>query len=627
MNVSNIIEALLERTMIHTRLTHALIIALILALCVRSQPTPTHAAPHQQGAQAPVIASYKMDVQLDPVAKTVSGTEHITYTNPSKDTLNELYLRLYLRAFRDLNTTWMRESGGVSRGFPIKPDELGDITVHTLTLADGTDLLATTTLSDTLMRVPLPRPLAAGQQIELDVSWTSKLPRAFARTGYGGKNDTFFMVGQWYPKLAVYDRGQWDTEPWHANAEFFNDFGAYDVTISVPSGYVVAGVGMPTNPPQERDGRSVSHYTADDVTDFAFAASPDFQTRSARAGNVEIILYYLPEHAASVQEYLDAGVGTITTLSRWFGQYPHPRLTIIDVPNDAEGAGGMEYPTLITGGTGGLPDGSGFVAYVTAHEIGHQWWPMQTATNEATEPWLDEGLTEYSGARYNADAGDTLGFGPFAIGPATFERLNYMSAPLGKPLNQPSWNYSSGGYGALIYAKTALGLWTLERTVGTERFHKAMAEYLTVYRFKHPRAADFRATLERSLGPQPWFFDEYVTGGEIDYAIGDLNPNGDRVTIIRKGSVRVPVDLRLTLASGAVTTSVWDGQNETTSMPAPNGQRIVRVEIDPERKLQAERIISDNGVSVEPLLGPAAQLGGRLMFVFQSIAQLIGLFG
>jgi len=162
-NVSNIIEALLERTMIHTRLTHALIIALILALCVRSQPTPTHAAPHQQGAQAPVIASYKMDVQLDPVAKTVSGTEHITYTNPSKDTLNELYLRLYLRAFRDLNTTWMRESGGVSRGFPIKPDELGDITVHTLTLADGTDLLATTTLSDTLMRVPLPRPLAAGQ--------------------------------------------------------------------------------------------------------------------------------------------------------------------------------------------------------------------------------------------------------------------------------------------------------------------------------------------------------------------------------------------------------------------------------------------------------------------------------
>jgi hypothetical protein len=435
------------------------------------------------------------------------------------------------------------------------------------------------------------------------------------------------MVGQWYPKMAVYDRGQWDTEPWHANAEFFNDFGTYDVTISVPTGYVIAGVGTPSGPPQQNNGQSVVRYTAEDVTDFAFAASPDFLTQSAKAGEVEIVLYYLPEHAGSVQDYLDAGVGTITTLSRWFGLYPHPRLTIIDVPNDAEGAGGMEYPTLITGGSGGLPDGSGFVAYVTAHEIGHEWWPMQTATNEAAEPWLDEGITEYSGARYNADAGDTLGFGAFAISPATFERLNYAGAPSGKPLNQPSWSYSSGGYGSLIYAKTALGLWTLERTVGTERFQHAMAKYLKTYRFKHPRAADFRAIIEGELGPQSWFFDDYVNGGEIDYAIGDLSSAGDQVTIVRKGSVRVPVDLRLTMASGVIANSVWDGQSETTSLRAGTGQRIVRVEIDPERKLEAERIIANNGISVDPLFGAAAQLGARLMFVFQSIAQLIGFFG
>src|SRR5438093_794749 len=68
---------------------------------------------------APQIASYRMDVRLDPVAKTVSGTERITYRNPSQDTLTELWLRLYLRAFRDRNTIWMRESGGGNRGFAI----------------------------------------------------------------------------------------------------------------------------------------------------------------------------------------------------------------------------------------------------------------------------------------------------------------------------------------------------------------------------------------------------------------------------------------------------------------------------------------------------------------------------
>ena len=47
----------------------------------------------------------------------VSGTARITYQNPSQDTLGEIWLRLYLRAFSSTDTTWMRESGGQLRGF------------------------------------------------------------------------------------------------------------------------------------------------------------------------------------------------------------------------------------------------------------------------------------------------------------------------------------------------------------------------------------------------------------------------------------------------------------------------------------------------------------------------------
>src|SRR4051812_24782032 len=78
---------------------------------------------------APNVASYQIAARLDPVAKIVAGTERISYTNPSQDTLSEIWLRLYLRAFRDLSTTWMRDSGGQSRGFPIQASELGDITL------------------------------------------------------------------------------------------------------------------------------------------------------------------------------------------------------------------------------------------------------------------------------------------------------------------------------------------------------------------------------------------------------------------------------------------------------------------------------------------------------------------
>src|SRR5204863_5765442 len=129
------------------------------------------------------------------------------------------------------------------------------------------------TLTDTLMRVPLPQPLLPGQSLELDVSWAGKLPRVFARTGYGGRNDSFFMVGQWYPKLAVYDRGRWDTEPWHANAEFFNDFGSYDVSITLPKEYVVAGAGVPDGERAKAGGDRTMRFTADGETELAMPAS------------------------------------------------------------------------------------------------------------------------------------------------------------------------------------------------------------------------------------------------------------------------------------------------------------------------------------------------------------------
>jgi aminopeptidase N len=552
-------------------------------------------------ARAPQVASYCMSVQLDPEAKTVAGIERITYRNPAQDTLSEVWLRLYLRAFRDNDTVWMRESGGQHRGTRFDPDALGDITVSKLTLAGGADLLANATLTDTLMRVPLPQPLGPGQSIDLDVSWTSQLPRVFARTGYGGRDDTFFMVAQWYPKLAVYDAGRWDTEPWHGNAEFFADFGGYDVTIAAPQEYVVAGVGMPKGDAVQQAGAKIVRYTAADVTDFAFAASPDFKTETGKAGDAEVVLYYLPEHQSAVTEYMDAATGALQAYSEWYGVYPHPRLTVVDVPESAADAGGMEYPTLITGGSFGAPPGSGILALVVVHEVGHQWWPMQTATNEAREPWLDEGITEYSGMRYMAETGRAVTSGNVPLDMRTFEHTRYNQVHW--PATLPAWSYPRMYYGSAVYGKTALGLWSLERVVGTTAFRQAMAEYLAEYRFKHPTGADFRRTLERSLGDQSWFFDDYLNGdGVIAYVAAPIETtaSGSVVQVRRAGKVRAPVEIRITLADGAQQIKTWDGRTDETSFTFPASNPVKKVEVDPEDKLKAERDRLNNTRSAAP---------------------------
>lgn len=601
---------------------------LLLIVYLSALPAGLRAAPERQTEPpAPQIASYKIDARLDPAAKLVTGSERITYRNPSQASLPEVWLRLYLRAFRDLNTLWMRESGGQSRGFAIQPSELGDITVDSLKIAGGADLLASTTLTDTLMRVPLPQPLEPGQSLELDVSWTSKLPRAFARTGYGGRDDTFFMIGQWYPKMAVYDRGTWDTEPWHANSEFFNDFGSYDVSVTVPRDYVVAGAGVPAGEQDGGSGLKTLRFRSDNVTDFAFAASPDFQTQSAKAGATDVQLFYLPEHASSADEYLRAATGSLETFSSWYGAYPHPHLTVVDVPNDAEGAGGMEYPTLVTGGTVGAPSGSGAVALVTAHEVGHQWWPMQTATNEGREPWLDEGLTEYSGMRYMIDSNTRLGGSSLGISAALLDQAGYALMPQ-YPATLAAWEYTSDEYG-VVYSKSAVGLWTLERVVGTDRFRKALATYLAEYRYKHPTGADFRASIERSLGDQGWFFDFMNSAGEIDYQALPIQNDTPvtNVQLVRKGAVHAPAEILVTLASGKQERRVWDAQSAQITFGFPSSDPVTRVEIDPEHKLVAEIDTTNNGASASPETGAALTLGGRLMFWLQAIAQSIGLFG
>jgi hypothetical protein len=601
-------------------------LAVLLSGMLQTSASAPVARPAPQ-VPAPQIASYRMEVRLDPARKTVAGIGRITYRNPSTDTLNELWLHLYLRAFRDDTSVWMRESGGAHRGNAMDPSRRGDISVSSLKLADGTDLLAGATISDTLMRVLLPQPLGSGQAVELDVEWTSKLPRVFARTGYGGRDDTFFMVGQWYPKMAVYERGRWDTEPWHVNAEFFHDFGSYDVTITTPGEYVVAatGVGAEPSPVSAEVSR---RFTADNVTDFAFAASPDFRIQTTRAGGVEVLLYYLPEHGRWVDEYLDAATGSLLAYGEWYGAYPHPRLTVVDVPENAGGAGGMEYPTLVTGGTYGAPPGSGATTLVVAHEVGHQWWPMQTATHEGREPWLDEGLTEYSGVRYMAEAQIWIGLGGRGLSALAFEQAQYATQP-DQPSTLPAWAYSGGSYASGVYFKPALGLWTLEEVVGTERFRRAMADYLAKYRFKHPTGADFRATLEQSLNADlSWFFDDYLAGeGVIDYAAGKVDQQEGKVWVVREGTVPAPVEVVVTLADGERRTMSWDGQGALTSFQLEPGSQVTRVEIDPERKLKAELDILDNGVTLQAQIGPALTLGGRLAFWLQAVAEMLGTFG
>src|ERR1017187_10460471 len=61
------------------------------------------------------VVAYRIHAELDPQMKTVTGRETLTWTNDSPDAVGELRFHLYLNAFQNEKSSFMRESGGQLR--------------------------------------------------------------------------------------------------------------------------------------------------------------------------------------------------------------------------------------------------------------------------------------------------------------------------------------------------------------------------------------------------------------------------------------------------------------------------------------------------------------------------------
>jgi hypothetical protein len=609
----------------------------------RAQVSTPPSQPASAASPARVdTASYEIDARWDATTNQIDGSATITYRNPSDNTLRELWLKLYLNAFRSPDTQWMREASGTHRGSSYDPKQPGWIRLDGLQLLDtGEDLMPPSIDPDaTVLRVPLPaaRMIEPGETIRLHVTWTSQLPRVFARTGVAG---TFVMAGQWYPKLAVYDRGAWDTEPWHANSEFFADFGRYSLALTVPSTYVTGATGVREGTISNPDGSITVSYWADSVSDVAWTAWPDYRsaTRVVEANGKLIEVELLAPRTMSQSEdqrYFGTANRSLAMLGEWFGPYPWPKLTLVVPAPDAPGAGGMEYPMLVTletpiSGPFGVGRDVRVPEIVTAHEIAHQWVPLQVATNEGREAWLDEGFADYATTRILARTlgpdRSVLDLGPFRLGYEAVQRAQYLLAGVKQPLAQPSWEYPDFlAYGATVYSKGTMVLLTLERTNGEERFLGAMRAYFDRWRWRHPTTSDLQQSLEGSLGIKlDSFFDPLVFGtGVVEYAVGEADPH--HATIERRGDTPWPVEVELTYADGRVERQTWPGDSDRRDISAPADSEIRRVQIDPDDMLDVEPLRLDDGRDVAPSAMPLLTLAARILVLVQA-ALLAGTLG
>ncbi len=611
------------------KITLILIMLVLLAFPVRS------AAAQGEGL-APDIASYDIQVRLDVEQRLLEGQEIITYVNTTQEPIPDLVFHLYLNAFRDENSLFLSESSLQHRGKVFDPESNGWVEVDAVSLLDGTGLELELLEDGTLARAELPQPVAPGERVQVVMSFRSKLPLVFARTGWAldAQGDPFFMVGQWFPKLGVWEEEGWNAYPFYSNAEFYADFGTYDVAITLPESYETAASGMPVSSQPADEGMKTVTYRAEDVIDFAWAASPNFQTTSRQVGNVELLYVYLPEHEWTVERVLDAGEAALVHFGEWYGPYPYQRLTVMDTPDEGQGAGGMEYPTLVTAGTMSLlglgPElGQAGIErsleLVTIHEIGHQWWQSMVAFNEVEEPWLDEGFTDYSAVRLARELyGDesAITAGGVEVSYLDLRRMEYQISPQ-VPMYGKAWEFDSLQYGVASYSKPALSLLTLEGVLGEETMLEIMSTFFERYRFSHPSTEDFRQVAAEVNGEDvAWFFDGLVYGGDtVNYRLTGIDEHS--FTVQRSGELAVPVEILVTFEDGETMMVPWDGAETERTFTYPD--RIVHIaEIDPERKILIDLVWSDNGLARQVNSASWLALLGRITYWLQDLLLAMG---
>ncbi len=518
--------------------------------------------------QAPVRAlepSYRIEARLDPDQHRVLGKQQLRFTNTSPQPIPALVFHLYMNAFSSDETRFFRHTGGQHRQQRPSQDERGKIQVTRLKQG-SVDLLPRLVVDETLASLPLPTPLAPGATLELELEFETTLPRVWARTGYFG---TFFAVGQWFPKLAVFDCPPlpgcgFVAQQLSAWTEFYADFGDYEVTVDAPVDYVLAGCGVIASDAQAA-GRRRTRFIATRVHDFSWFASPDFvrhrRTVTVGGRRIELELFAASGTRASVDRHLAAVELGLQELGRLLLPYPYPKLTIVLPPVGGAGAGGMEYPTLITGFASPSPALLRADELVALHELTHQYFYGLLASNEPEEAWLDEGLTEFVSSRIvDEQLGGIFAWGPLHVTMAVGHWLASVTRAAHWPIAMPVYGYpTSGSFSSTTYSKTARVLQVWQARIGRERFDERLRGYAIAQQFRHPTRRDLVAHLavtpdERAL------LDGLLTLREpIDYAVTALHCEAKTCQAIveRSGPALDDVSLDVRFADGHTDEHRW----------------------------------------------------------------------
>ncbi|GAA3983879.1 M1 family metallopeptidase [Mucilaginibacter dorajii] len=582
-------------------------------------------------------ANYTINVKLDTASKTISGTVTIDYINNSPDALQYLWLQLDQNTYKkDARSNFFT---GRAPGLNQHTDgyKIEAVSVVTGNVAKNVDYV----INDARMQVRLKSPLLTKSVIKLKIKYHYTIPGDFGnRTDYvDTKNGKIYEIAQWFPRMCVYDDSRgWDTLPFLGAGEFYLDYGDFDYLVTVPWDMIVAGSGELVNPQEVLTAKQLTrlnearnsdktimirsladvtdpasrpvnmgtltwHFKMQNTRDVAFGASKAYVWDAARVnlpgGKKSLAMSVYPAESVGANawnratEYLKKSIEYFS--EKWF-VYPYPVAI-----NEAGIAGGMEYPGIVFDG---ITDKGSELYWVTAHEIGHNWFPMIVGSDERRFGWMDEGFNTFIDI-YASDAFNKGEYAPkrdgeYAPGggnPAD-EIIPTISDP-NAPIMMTAADAIPEKYRhPMVYYKPAFGLVLLrEQILGKDRFDYAFRNYINKWAFKHPQPDDFFRSMESGAGEdlswfwKGWFYNNWST----DIAIIDAKNvtaegiKGLKITVVNKEQMPMPFTVEIKYKDGSkkrqyLPVETWL-QRKVVTVTLPVTEEADSITIDPDNAL------------------------------------------
>ncbi|MBX3239957.1 MAG: hypothetical protein KIT80_21920 [Chitinophagaceae bacterium] len=510
------------------RLLSVLLLHVLVCTCVAQQPY------WQQQV------SYRIDAHLDDRAHALDGFAKIQYSNRSPDTLHYIWMHLWANAFKNDRTAYSDQAiqNGDTRFYFSEPDQRGYINQLDFRIDEVYVPVEDHPEHQDIVKLLLPAPLIPGQTITITTPFHVKIPYNFSEGGHTGQ--VYEMDQWWYPQPAVYDREGWHEMPWLTRGRPYTYPASFDVSISLPSNYVVVAPGdMPDDAEKawllqraDFDWKEIKQrvklkggtyktvrqqFPKSDTTSktlrfvlkegygFSWIADKRFRmtadTLQLSGRDIRINYYRLPGQKQSIN--MDELKQAIRFYDHHITGYPGTELNIVQSGKNKTHSGGIQIRS-----DSDIPE-----------LVSQMWFQQVVGSNPRACPWMSNGLATWYDNAYRRNSGEQTTRGKIQ----KIALASQIAIRKDQPANLEAPAYTPVNYRLSTGTKTAAWLAVLQNKSGAD-LEKVLATYSRQWKFRQAYPADFHHLVDsfsKGQTNETW---------NLLSATGNLTPSAERKT-------------------------------------------------------------------------------------------------